>query len=206
VHLKVVRVYRIALPLGTVPGTCLNLDGDQPGAGVLHFRLGSGFGVRKTFAKRSVVACFQGIIFDAKMGFLIWTRGSRSWWLRAKMCNRFRFSEIADGSGTDVMFLKYFRRKNCEKNGVFDSKQSQIMQSLTITLVFEKNANFFAKNWQKLQKIVILTSTPGMEDFREKSMYIRGVNVIILLIFLPKKIGKTIDNFTETAAKNAQNW
>jgi hypothetical protein len=30
-----------------------------------------------------------------------------------------------------------------------------------ITLVFEKNANFFAKNCQKLQKIVIITSTPG---------------------------------------------
>jgi hypothetical protein len=30
-----------------------------------------------------------------------------------------------------------------------------------ITLVFEKNANFFAKNWQKSQKIVIITSTPA---------------------------------------------
>jgi hypothetical protein len=29
-----------------------------------------------------------------------------------------------------------------------------------ITLVFEKNANFFAENWQKSQKIVIITSTP----------------------------------------------
>jgi hypothetical protein len=30
-----------------------------------------------------------------------------------------------------------------------------------MTLVFEKNANFFAENWQKSQKIVIITSTPG---------------------------------------------
>jgi hypothetical protein len=30
-----------------------------------------------------------------------------------------------------------------------------------ITLVFEKNANFFAENWGKSQKIVIITSTPG---------------------------------------------
>jgi hypothetical protein len=29
-------------------------------------------------------------------------------------------------------------------------------------LVFEKNANFFAKNWQKSQKIVIITSTPDL--------------------------------------------
>jgi hypothetical protein len=28
-------------------------------------------------------------------------------------------------------------------------------------LVFEKNANFFAENCQKSQKIVIITSTPG---------------------------------------------
>jgi hypothetical protein len=28
-------------------------------------------------------------------------------------------------------------------------------------MVFEKNANFFAENWQKSQKIVIITSTPG---------------------------------------------
>jgi hypothetical protein len=29
-----------------------------------------------------------------------------------------------------------------------------------MTLVFEKNANFFAENCQKSQKIVIITSTP----------------------------------------------
>jgi hypothetical protein len=32
---------------------------------------------------------------------------------------------------------------------------------LIITLVFEKNANFFAENWQKLQKIMIIASTQG---------------------------------------------
>jgi hypothetical protein len=34
------------------------------------------------------------------------------------------------------------------------------------TLVFEKNANFFAENWQKSQKIVIITSTPDWANFR----------------------------------------
>jgi hypothetical protein len=29
-----------------------------------------------------------------------------------------------------------------------------------VFLVFEKNANFFAENWQQSQKIVIMTSTP----------------------------------------------
>jgi hypothetical protein len=32
---------------------------------------------------------------------------------------------------------------------------------LIITLVFEKNANFFDENCRKSQKIVIITSTPG---------------------------------------------
>jgi hypothetical protein len=31
-----------------------------------------------------------------------------------------------------------------------------------ITLVFEKNANLFAENWQKSPKIVIITSTPDL--------------------------------------------
>jgi hypothetical protein len=31
---------------------------------------------------------------------------------------------------------------------------------LIITLAVKKNANFFAENWQKSQKIVIITSTP----------------------------------------------
>jgi hypothetical protein len=40
---------------------------------------------------------------------------------------------------------------------------------LIITLVFKKNAIFFAENWEKSQKIVIITSTPGHPavDFAE---------------------------------------
>jgi hypothetical protein len=33
-------------------------------------------------------------------------------------------------------------------------------------MVFKKNANFLAENWEKSQKIVIITSTP---DFRGKA-------------------------------------
>jgi hypothetical protein len=46
----------------------------------------------------------------------------------------------------DVLFFKYFCQKNGTKMGVFDSKQSQIMQNMIVTLVFEKNAKFFC--WQ----------------------------------------------------------
>jgi hypothetical protein len=38
--------------------------------------------------------------------------------------------------------------------------KAKICKILIITLVIEKNANFFAINWQKSQKIVIITSTP----------------------------------------------
>jgi hypothetical protein len=57
-------------------------------------------------------------------------------------------------------FLNVFAEKFSEKIGVSVSKQSQILKKLIITLVFEKNANFFAKNCRKSQKIVIITSTP----------------------------------------------
>jgi hypothetical protein len=36
---------------------------------------------------------------------------------------------------------------------------------LIITLVFKKNANFFAENCEKSQKIVIITSTPDWAKF-----------------------------------------
>jgi hypothetical protein len=39
--------------------------------------------------------------------------------------------------------------------------KAKLCQHLIITLVFEKNANFFAENYQKWQKIVIITLTPG---------------------------------------------
>jgi hypothetical protein len=45
-------------------------------------------------------------------------------------------------------FLNIFAEKFSEKIGDFVSKQSQILKTnLIITLVFEKNANFFAENW-----------------------------------------------------------
>jgi hypothetical protein len=49
-------------------------------------------------------------------------------------------------------------------------------------LFFEKNANFFAENWQKSQKIVIITSTPDLAKFGHfgeklcyKLTYVKGL-------------------------------
>jgi hypothetical protein len=40
-------------------------------------------------------------------------------------------------------------------------------------LVFEKNAQFFAENWRKSQKIIIITLTPeaGLEDFLSEQLF-----------------------------------
>jgi hypothetical protein len=34
-----------------------------------------------------------------------------------------------------------------------------------LTLVFKKNDNYFAENWEKSQKIVIITSTAETDEF-----------------------------------------
>jgi hypothetical protein len=49
------------------------------------------------------------------------------------------------------MILKYFRRNIWRKK--FDHN-----------IDFEKNANFYAENWQKSPKIVIISLTPGFNE------------------------------------------
>jgi hypothetical protein len=59
-------------------------------------------------------------------------------------------------------FKNIFAEKFSEKIGVFWLKTKLNFEKyLIITLVFEKNAKFFAGNGQKSQKIMIITSTPG---------------------------------------------
>jgi uncharacterized Zn-finger protein len=58
-----------------------------------------------------------------------------------------------------LWFLKYFCRKIQQTNWRFWLKKAKLC--IIITLVFKKNANFFAENCRKSQKIVIITLTPG---------------------------------------------
>jgi hypothetical protein len=60
---------------------------------------------------------------------------------------------------TDVMILKIFLPKNLAKILAFFAQTADNFCKNLI--VFEKNANFFAENWQKSQKIVIITLTLG---------------------------------------------
>jgi hypothetical protein len=62
------------------------------------------------------------------------------------------------------MIFKIFSPKNSAKKiACLTQTKGKLCKILIITLVFEKNANFFAENWQKSQKIVIITSTPGFQ-------------------------------------------
>jgi hypothetical protein len=60
------------------------------------------------------------------------------------------------------MILNIFSPKNLAKIlPFFAQTNASICKILIVTLVFEKNVDFFAEYWQKSQKIVIITSTPG---------------------------------------------
>jgi hypothetical protein len=63
------------------------------------------------------------------------------------------------------MILKIFSQKKIAKNGVLTQNKTKLCKFLIITLDYEKNATFFAKNWQKSQKIVIITSTSDWAIF-----------------------------------------
>jgi hypothetical protein len=47
----------------------------------------------------------------------------------------------------------------------FAQNKAIFCKNLVITLVFVKNANIFAENWEKLQKMVIIQSTPDFLNF-----------------------------------------
>jgi hypothetical protein len=64
--------------------------------------------------------------------------------------------------GTDVIILKIFSQKHLAKKlGVLTQNKAKLCKNVIKTLVFEKNANIYAENCRKSQKIVIITSTPG---------------------------------------------
>jgi hypothetical protein len=67
--------------------------------------------------------------------------------------------------GTNVMiFKKILAKKLAKLFAFFAQTAASFCKNLTIALVFEKNANCFAENWQKSQKVVIISSTPLFTD------------------------------------------
>jgi hypothetical protein len=69
----------------------------------------------------------------------------------------------------DVMILRIFSLQNSAKKLAFLAQnKAKLCKILIITLVFEKNANFFAENCHKSPKIVIITSIPDSQKSKIK--------------------------------------
>jgi hypothetical protein len=78
--------------------------------------------------------------------------------------------------GTDVMILIIFSPKNLAKKLPFlTQNKAKFWKKLIITLVFKKNAIFFAENWGKSQKIVIITSTPSWRTQSCRTLWKRQI-------------------------------
>jgi hypothetical protein len=58
------------------------------------------------------------------------------------------------------VILKNSAKKIAKKLAFLTQNKAKLYKILIISLVFEKNANFFAENCQKSQKIVILIFLP----------------------------------------------
>jgi hypothetical protein len=74
----------------------------------------------------------------------------------ANSCNSHHHSQVINYNklGPMLWFLEYFRRKILRKNWRFwPATKLNYTEKMIITLVFEKNANFFAENRRKSPKI-----------------------------------------------------
>jgi hypothetical protein len=60
-----------------------------------------------------------------------------------------------------MIFLIFSPKISAKKLAFLTQNKAKLCKILIITLVFDKNANFFAENWRKSQKIAIVTSIPG---------------------------------------------
>jgi hypothetical protein len=75
--------------------------------------------------------------------------------------SRFGFYMI-QRPGADVKIFKdIFAEKFIKKLAFLTRNKGKLCKILIITLVFEKNANFFAENWRKSQKIVYHNIDPS---------------------------------------------
>jgi hypothetical protein len=82
-------------------------------------------------------------------------------------------------------FKNIFAEKFGEKIVFLLKTKLNVGKNWTIILVFEKNAT---KNWQKSQKIVIITSTPVGQSPSDKFRKVRGQATITWTKFSSRKI------------------
>jgi hypothetical protein len=61
------------------------------------------------------------------------------------------------------MILKIFSPKKLQKLAFLTYNKAKLLKIFGHNIGFWEKANFFAENSQKSQKIVIITSTPGVD-------------------------------------------
>jgi hypothetical protein len=66
-------------------------------------------------------------------------------------------------SGTDVIIFKIFSQNLAKMLAFFAQTTASFCKNVIVTLVSEKNVIFFVENLQKSQKIMIITSIPGLK-------------------------------------------
>jgi hypothetical protein len=76
-------------------------------------------------------------------------------------------------------------KNSAKKLAFLTENKAKLCKILTITLVFEKNAIFFAGNRQKSQKIVIITSTPGIDSMFQESEVNAVITIFYFLLIFP---------------------
>jgi hypothetical protein len=70
------------------------------------------------------------------------------------------------------MIFKIFSPKNfAKKLAFFAQTTASFCKNCDHNIVFWEKRQFFAENWQKSQKIVIITSTPGCRNVQPKSVH-----------------------------------
>jgi hypothetical protein len=64
-----------------------------------------------------------------------------------------------------MIFKKISPKNSANKLAFLTQNKGKLCEILIVTLLFEKNANFFAEHCRKSQKIVFKTSTPDCRIF-----------------------------------------
>jgi hypothetical protein len=125
--------------------------------------------------------------------------------------------ENSTNLGPMLWFLNIFAEKIAKKLAVLTHNKAELCKIFDHNIGFWENANFFSENWQKSQKFVIITSTPGrpvskknlfsrwqasVSEIVKIETYFLIINRIVQICFLPFYSGA---NTTTAELRNNHN-
>jgi hypothetical protein len=95
-----------------------------------------------------------------------------------------------------LWFLKYFRRKIWQKYWLFCSNYCLFLQKIDHNIGFWEKRQFFAENWGKSQKIVIITSAHDIVYwyiklyifFAQSSNFLPNRRNVLIVKSIPKQL------------------